>query len=94
MDDDRYQCLQMLRLLQPQHGMELFEFLAVLCGKQIFPKPFEGRFFWSEDLAEFAAVVPVYQLDQVGRPQLVGDRLFCFFVRNWPNYFAQGCISQ
>jgi len=94
MDDDRYQCLQMLRLLQPQHGMELFEFLAVLCGKQFFPKPFEGRSVCIEDLAERAAVGPVYQPDQVGRAKVVGDRLFCFFMRNWPNYFVQGCISQ
>ena len=94
MDDDRYRCLQLLRLLQPQHGMEVVELLAVLCGKQFFPKPFEGRFVWIEDLAELAAVVPVYHSDQVGWAKLVSDRPFSFFMRNWPNYFVQGCISQ
>ena len=94
MGDDRYRCLQLLRLLQPEGGMEVFELLAVLCGEQFFPKPFEGRFVWIEDLAELAAVVPVDHSDQVGRAKVVCDRLFACLMRSWPNYFGQGCFSQ
>ena len=94
MDDDRYRRLQLLRLLQPEGGMEVFELLAVFCVEQFFPKPFEGRFVWIEDLAELAAVVPVDHSDQVGRAKVVCDRPFPWFMRNWPNHFVQGCTSQ
>ena len=65
--------------------MEVFELLAVLCGKQRLPKRFEVRFDCTEDQAELAAVVTVYQSDQVGRAKVVRDRLFVWFMRNWPN---------
>ena len=44
MNYDRYRCLQLFRLFQPEGGMEILEFLAVLCGKKGFPKRLEGRF--------------------------------------------------
>ena len=51
--------------------MELFEFVAFLCGKQKFQESFEVRFVCTEDLAEPLAVATVYQSDQVGGSQVV-----------------------
>ena len=52
--------------------------MADLCGKQKFPKRFEGRFVCTEDQAEPAAVVTVYQSDQVGRAKVVCVIVFSF----------------
>ena len=94
MNYDRYRCLQLFRLFQPEGGMEILEFLAVLCGKKRFPKRFEVRFVRTEDLAELAAVLTVYQSDQVGRANVVCDCLFARRMGNFPNHFVQGCVSQ
>ena len=74
--------------------MELLEFLAIFTGKQRCPEQFEVRLVCIEDLAELAAVVAVYQPDQVGWANEVCNRVLALFMRNFPNQFGQACFSQ
>ena len=72
----------------------MLEISAIFAFKQAGPEPLEGRLVCTEDLAPLAAVVTVYQPDQVCWAKVVCECALAWFMRNLLNQFGQGCISQ